>query len=271
MAELVYQTWERMTGRPWSDAHRGGFTSGSYAENIALQKRLLGGWNPYAPAAAPAPPQWTPEQLAGRRKRAAEREAGRAGRAAERATAASAVGPIPVQPGLTAEQFADQLAMQKYIADQLAELERQQAADARRVQEAQLSANPGDFVAYELYKRSLQEQGFEPQGAVRSDKEIQSLFAEALGLPSQAWSDIVGKGQFGVGVPRTQTISRSELQSYSPSDLAVLSSFLKGGVRSEEGIGAGEGFQGINPEDYFTELEEGLIPTLPEQRTQYTF
>ncbi|KKL58976.1 hypothetical protein LCGC14_2220000, partial [marine sediment metagenome] len=30
-------------------------------------------------------------------------------------------------------------------------------------------------------------------------------------------------------------------------------------------------FQGINPEDYFTELEEGLVPVLPDQRTQFRF
>jgi hypothetical protein len=54
--ELVYQTWQRITGKPWSAAAAGGFTNGSYEANIALQKRLLSGWNPYAPAApAPAP------------------------------------------------------------------------------------------------------------------------------------------------------------------------------------------------------------------------
>lgn len=275
MAELVYQTWERMTGRPWSDAHRGGFTKGSYAENIALQKRLLGGWNPYAPAPAPAAPQWTPEQLAGRRKRAAEREAGRLGRAAERAKA-SAVGPVPVDPGLLAQQWEVMIAEQKRAAEEQAQLLREAQADARRLQEAQLSANPGDFVAYELYKRSLQEQGYTPQGAIRSDVEIQNLFDLALGLTTPRDQEVVafgnapvadpnvlGTGRFGVDIPTTQSISRSELGSLAPTDLDILSSFLRGGVEADGG------FQGINPEDYFTELEEGLIPTLPEQRTQY--
>src|SRR4030043_888251 len=85
MAELVYQTWERITGKPWSAARAGGYTTGGYNENLALQQRLLGGWNPYqaatpapaptaqpatAPAAAPAqaPLQQTAEQLSQEQK-----------------------------------------------------------------------------------------------------------------------------------------------------------------------------------------------------------
>lgn len=58
MAELVYQTWQRVTGKPWSAAAAGGFTNGTAQNNLALQARLNSGWNPYqaaAPAPAPAP------------------------------------------------------------------------------------------------------------------------------------------------------------------------------------------------------------------------
>lgn len=64
MAELAYQTWQNVTGKPWSEAKAGGYTTGSAADNLALQAKLQGGWNPYAqsapaaaaaPAAAPAP------------------------------------------------------------------------------------------------------------------------------------------------------------------------------------------------------------------------
>jgi hypothetical protein len=56
MAELVHQTWSRVTGKPWSAAAAGGFTNGTAQANLALQSRLNSGWNPYAPAApAPAP------------------------------------------------------------------------------------------------------------------------------------------------------------------------------------------------------------------------
>lgn len=257
MAELVYQTWERITGRPWSDAHKGGFTTGSFADNIALQKRLLGGWNPYKPAAKPKP------------KPVAKKPAAKA------APKPSVVGPVPVAPGITAKQWEAMLAEQNRNALALEalekenlELQRQRDADARMLQEAQLSANPGDFVAYELYKRSLQEQGFTPQGAVRSDEDIQDIFSLALGLNE---GDTAGTGRFGVDIPATQSISRSELQNLSSTDIDILSSFLRGGVQTGEpgSYLAGRDFQGINPEDFFTELEEGLIPVLPGQRTQY--
>ena len=52
--ELVHQTWTRITGKPWSAAKAGGYTTGSYRANISLQKKLLGGWSPYAKA-APTP------------------------------------------------------------------------------------------------------------------------------------------------------------------------------------------------------------------------
>lgn len=247
MPELVYQTWERITGRPWSDARKGGFTTGSYNDNIALQKRLLGGWNPYAPKAAPKP---APKPVA---KRPAPKPAARA----------PSPGPVPVAPGLSAQQWEAALALQRETAQELARLQAEAQADVRRQQEAQLGANPADFVAYELYKRSLEEQGFEPEGAVRSDEDIQDLFSLALGLDA---GDSAGVGRFGVDIPTTGSISRSELQNLNPTDIGILQSFLRGGVETDGGQ-----FQGINPEDFFTELEEGLIPTLTPQRTQFRF
>ncbi|KKN29517.1 hypothetical protein LCGC14_0843290 [marine sediment metagenome] len=241
MAELVYQTWERITGRPWSDAAKGGFTTGSYADNIALQQKLLGGWNPFAPATKP--------------------------KAAPKAAAVTpkvpSPGPVPVAPGITAKQWAAMLTEQVRAAKAQELLLSQSQADARSLQEAQLGANPADFVAYELYKRSLQEQGFATESAARSDLEIQDIFSLALGLES---GENLGLGQFGVELPTTGSISRSELQGFNPTDIGILSSFLRGGVETGE-----DEFQGINPEDFFTELEEGLIPVLPQQRTQFKF
>jgi len=168
------------------------------------------------------------------------------------------------------------------LAIQAAEDERvrlleESQADTRRLTEAQLAANPADFVAYELYKRSLVEQGFQPEGQVRSDVDIQNLFNTALNLdqgavPGTALPDAssatgtLGAGQFGVNIPSTQSVSRSELQGLSKTAIDTLSSFLRGGVDTGEGD-----FQGINPADFFTELEEGLVPVLPGQRTQFKF
>ncbi len=241
MAELVYQTWERITGRPWGDAAKGGFTDGSYNANIALQKKLLGGWDPYA-TAAQAKPKAKPKAKAA-------------------APTTPGPGPVPVDPGLAAQQWEALMALQKQIADDNARLLEEAQADARRLQEAQLSANPADFVAYQLYRRSLEEQGYTPISASESDEEIQELFGVALELNEGISA---GTGQFGVDIPSTGSISRSELQAFSPTDIGILSSFLRGGVDTGEGD-----FQGINPEDFFVELEEGLIPVLPDQRTQY--
>ena len=186
------------------------------------------------------------------------------------APAPSAVGPVPVAPGITAQQWEAALSLQRETAlalqaadDERVRLQAERDADARRLQEAQLAANPADFVAYELYKRSLVEQGFEPEGAIRSDVDIQDLFGTALDLNK---GTSVGTGQFGVGIPSTQSISRSELQGLSKTAIDTLSSFLRGGVDTGEGE-----FQGINPADFFTELEEGLVPVLPGQRTQFVF
>ena len=250
MPELVYQTWERITGRPWSDAAAGGFTTGSYNDNIALQQRLLGGWNPYAPAASPPSPAPTPQP------------ASTPAIPQELSDLIESLS-VPVQPGLTAEQFADQLALGEATLAETIRAAMAAEATSRRLEESQLAANPADFVAYELYRRSLVEQGFEPTSPVRTDAEIQEMVDAALGLNI---GDSLGTGRFGVDIPDTQSISRSELQAFNPTDIDTLSSFLRGGVDTGEGE-----FQGINPADFFTELEEGLVPVLPGQRTQFKF
>jgi len=254
--ELPYQTYARIFGRNWpggTSAEIRGYLSalgitapaGSAAANVAFQQALIGGWRPGQAAAAAPPPAPRP-----------------APRPAPPAPSAPSALSVPVQPGLQAEQFADRLALEEFLANLAAELTREAQADVRRLQEAQLGANPADFVAFELYKRSLEEQGFTPQSAARSDVEIQNIFGLALGLNEGV---SLGTGQFGVDIPTTQSISRSELQGFNPTDIGILSSFLRGGVETDGG------FQGINPEDFFTELEEGLIPVLPEQRTQFRF
>ncbi len=356
MAELVFQTWERITGRPWSAAAAGGFTDGSFDANIALQQRLLGGWNPFAPTPSPAPaprPSPTPSP--------------------QQAPVVQSPGPVPVDPGLLAQQWEAMITLQKYIADLQDDLQRlditergriadlqaeidratlaqnqlqfeaslafderqfglsQQEFDQRVEQfrqqfglsreqfdfqkesfaqefglrreqfdadfglrerqfeaqqeqfaqqfgleeerfglertlaEANLAANPSNFVALELYKRSLEEQGITAPSGRGSigDEGIQDLFSMVLGLeegPTQ------GTGQFGVDIPTPGAISRSQAGQFSESDIALLSSFLKGGVD----VGEGE-FAGINPADFFQEVEEGFIPTVDPGLTEVRF
>jgi len=57
MAELPYQTWQRLTGMPWSQAKKLGLTTGTAAANIALQRKLLSGWRPGGATASAAPAQ----------------------------------------------------------------------------------------------------------------------------------------------------------------------------------------------------------------------
>jgi len=57
MAEQVYQTWQRLTGLPWSEAQKRGYTTGTAAANLALQRKLLSGWRPGGATASAAPAQ----------------------------------------------------------------------------------------------------------------------------------------------------------------------------------------------------------------------
>lgn len=259
MPEYPYQTWQRLFGKKWPSLaelaviyKKAGINApaGSYEGNIALQKKVIGGWDPYtapaAPAATPAP------------------KAKATTTTTKAATKASAVGPVPVQPGLSAEQFADTLALgEATLAEQIRAALAGEAT-SRRLEESQLAANPADFVAYELYKRFVKEQGFDPQSDPRSNAEIQDIFELALGLNE---GTSIGTGRFGVDLPTTGSISRSELGGFSDSDIGILSSFLRGGVET----GGGGEFQGINPADFFKELGEGLVPVIQGQRTQYRF
>ena len=55
--ELPYATWIRITGLPWSEAQKRGYTTGTAAANIALQQKLLSGWRPGGATASAAPAQ----------------------------------------------------------------------------------------------------------------------------------------------------------------------------------------------------------------------
>ncbi len=238
MAELVYQTWERITGRPWSDAAKGGFTTGSYADNIALQQKLLGGWNPYAQATA---------------KPAAKK-------AAKKATTPSA---LDIQPGMWLQVQQENIALQKYIADLQQKAQEEQAAQLRRTTELQYATSPIDYVAYESYKRELEEGGYEPLAAAQSDEAIQAMMAQLVG------GEGVGNllGEFGVDIPQTSQWSRSQFQDVAQSERDILSSFLRAGVETPGGEDVT-----IDPGDYYKRLVEGFVPTLGGAGpTRYSF
>ena len=156
------------------------------------------------------------------------------------------------QFGLSREQFEQA----KFEFGSQFGLEQEKFGLERTLAEANLAANPSNFVALQLYKRSLEEQGItapEGQGAL-GDEDIQDLFSLVLGLEEGSTQ---GTGQFGVGIPTPGAISRSQAGQFTESDIGLLESFLKGGVD----VGQGE-FAGINPADFFQEVEEGFIPTI---------
>jgi len=61
--ELPYQTWERLTGKPWSQASALGLTTGTAADNLALQNKLLGGWLPTSSSSTSSGSGWTTKSL----------------------------------------------------------------------------------------------------------------------------------------------------------------------------------------------------------------
>lgn len=243
MPELVYQTWERITGRPWSDAAKGGFTDGSYDANVALQKRLLGGWDPYAKAAKKAPAKKAPT-----------------------AKAPAPTGPsVPMQiePGAWLN-----------LQEEAMELERQwrEAADAReaerienqaREMELRLSMSPIDYVAYQSYIREREAAGKPVYGAPpATDVGMQEMIATMVGEGGGS----LGVGEFDVEIPRTEAISRAESLTYSPAEMDILGSFLRAGFQAN-----GQEVS-YDPVDYWREVEEGFIPTIrTPAATRYSF
>jgi hypothetical protein len=164
--------------------------------------------------------------------------------------------------GLKESQFAFE---QDKFAQQFG-LEQERFGLERTLAEAELAANPSNFVALQLYKRSLEEQGIIPpegQGAME-DEAIQNIFSTILGLEEGGATQ--GQGQFGVELPTAGAISRTQFGGFNESDLALLSSFLRGGVD----VGEGE-FAGINPADFFQDVEEGFIPTIEPGLTEVRF
>lgn len=180
----------------------------------------------------------------------------------------STPGAVPVQPGITQLMEQQRINLEKYIADLQARLDEAQIFNQQLALEAQLSASPIDFVAYQLYKRGLEESGRTPfTGPSASDEDIQDAFAEALGFDAgESVPGGAGKGRFGVRLPQAGQISREQFSDLTKSDLDILTSFLRGGVRTGTrplretgGKPTGE-FTAVDPEEYFRQVEERFVP-----------
>ena len=208
---------------------------------------------------------------------------------------------VEVQPGVSLLEQLINAAVQKYIADIQNVTAKEEIEQQRQLQEAQLAASPGNFVAYQLYKRALESAGVTPTtGPANTNQEIQAAYNAALGFTPQGQPPVAGMtptqapaatgntplddylrrvqigaeawdpkkaaslgynpsasaGQFGVTIPKTGEFSRSQFQNYSADELATLGSFLQAGVKQPSG-----GYVGLDPNEYFKEVQEGFIPT----------
>jgi len=162
----------------------------------------------------------------------------------------------------------------------------EQSAEARqeRTLQAQLAANPANFVLYEFYKRGGQPgvaggpqvaagatQGANLQPAY-SDQTLQSIAASigaqgAGRIPPLYNPNLGGTGAFGATVPSPNDMSRAGFESLDPTERAILDSFIRGGVETQAGVP--ESRVAINPEDWYSQLNKSFVPTVDTGPVRY--
>ena len=188
-------------------------------------------------------------------------------------------------------EFARDLALRTLISDRDNELNRaklslDKADQARqeRLLQAQLASNPADTVLYEFYKRGLTGGVNNPMGTAANqagptgqelrtgnfapvtaydDKTMQTLASMVQGEGGQQPMynpELKGTGAFGAQIGSPNELSRAEVANLDPTQMAVLSSFLKAGVQTRPGDDSSR--VAINPEDYFKQVEDSWIPAL---------
>lgn len=208
----------------------------------------------------------------------------------------------------TESQFSRQLALDQLKEQHSYELQSQnndiaRAAEARqeRSTEAALGANPTDWVAYELYQRQMaapnaitlsnpsggSSGGTSPSSSSGTQTQLNgspydnappayddsSIQAMANGLfnpnPSGYNPNEHGTGVFGTTINAPNQLSRSQYGNLSDTEMGLLTGLLKAGITQPNGQRVA-----INPTDYFTQSQNGWVPTLsggsPNTPTQYS-
>ena len=188
------------------------------------------------------------------------------------------------------QEFQEEMSEAQLVLDQLRS-DREQLGVEReeRLLQAQLAANPADFVAYEFYKRGLEEPGTRESGEsgegqqrsssgntgtfadappAYSDKAIQDVASNVFSDQQQGYNPrLSGTGAFGADIPGPQQLSRGEANNLSDSEMSILGSFLKAGVET----GSDGQRTAIDPAEYFSQAEESWIPTLKQQNPSTTY
>jgi hypothetical protein len=166
-----------------------------------------------------------------------------------------------------------------------------QAAEIRMERElqAQLAANPNDFVAYEFYKRALGQSpttfssggggggggmgggggGAGSQGfggtqypsapPAYSDESLQTVASNLFAnrTSPNSWNpNLSGEGVFGAEIAPPNTIGRASWGEMSDSERQIIGSFLKAGINM------GGRRVALDPADYFKQMSRSWIPTL---------
>lgn len=199
-------------------------------------------------------------------------------------------------------EFARSLAQQQLEFKFNSDLQLVQEQRQERLLQAQLSASPADWVAYQYYMRSLGtpeaietadaidmagltgEQGqpnvtlpgsldsegnptgnllgeqYEPPAPGYSDSSIQTLVDSLFtDRPGQYNPALQGRGAFNTQIRRPNNVSRAQAASFNDTDIQMLTSLLRGGID----VGGGRRV-GINPQDYFQQVQDSWVPTLGE-------
>ena len=173
-----------------------------------------------------------------------------------------------------------------------AQLEISKAAEMRqeRALQANLAANPQDWVAYEFYKRALPKSSagggtaaapgegpgalsmlgggeYEAAPGPTSDEDIQTIASTLFNPKGNTLynPNIKGEGAFGANIEAPNTISRAEAKGLSAGEMAMIKGLLSAGVK------VGDRRISIDPDDFFKQVGDSWIPTWNEIQQSTTY
>lgn len=113
--------------------------------------------------------------------------------------------------------------------------------------------------------------GFTPPPGY-GDSTMQGLAEMSFGgnNPNALYNPYLGGvGAFGANIQAPNNISRAMYSNMSPTDLGILNSFLKAGIRTDSNNDMSR--VALNPEDYISQMSKSFIPTFGQTGAQNTY